>query len=150
MPRERVYESNAERQAAYRARLAERQELAESGQLVARLAELERTLVAADRRAERAEQRAAKAERQAATARDRYADLLATRPTRIANAPGWAKDRVEGQLAAALDRVAELEATVAELRARLPVTETAPPARTPGLNRAARRAAERDACRHRH
>jgi hypothetical protein len=52
MPRERLYNSNAERQAAYRDRLAERQDLAESGQLVARLAELETTLAAAVRRAE--------------------------------------------------------------------------------------------------
>jgi hypothetical protein len=52
MPRERLYNSNAERQAAYRERLAERQDLAESGQLVARLAELETTLAAAVRRAE--------------------------------------------------------------------------------------------------
>lgn len=146
MPRERIYESNAERQAAYRARIADRQTLAESGQLTRRLAELERALAAADRRADRAEQKAAKAERQAAAARDRYADLLATRPHRLGGAPGWAKDRVEDrQLSAPLDRVAELEATVAELRARLATSSaSAGTSTSPGLNRAQRRAAERD------
>jgi uncharacterized protein YceH (UPF0502 family) len=145
MPRERMYTSNADRQAAYRARLAERQALAESGQLTGRLAELEAALAAANRRADRAEQKAATAERQAAIARDRYADLLASRPNRLAGAPRWAKDRVEGQLAAALDHIAELEATVAELRARLPASSTSTgTSATPGLNRAARRAAERD------
>jgi uncharacterized protein involved in exopolysaccharide biosynthesis len=94
-----MYSSNAERQAAYRDRLNQRQALAESGQLVARLVELETALAAANRRAEVAEARAVRAERDATTARDRYAELLATRPARVAGAPGWAKNRMADQLA---------------------------------------------------
>jgi uncharacterized protein YceH (UPF0502 family) len=95
--------------------------------------------------------RAARAEREAATARDRYAELLATRPARLAGVPGWAKGRLRDQLAATLERVATLEATVARLRRRLAPTDTVPdtPAAS-GLNRAARRAAERDRRRHGH
>src|SRR5580658_2044536 len=80
MPRQRAYASNAERQAAYRARLAERARLAGSGQLIARFAELEAAHAAAVRRAEAAEARAARAEHDATVARDRDADLLASRP----------------------------------------------------------------------
>jgi GMP synthase PP-ATPase subunit len=139
MPRERLYDSNADRQAAYRARLAERHALAGTGQLIGRLTELEAALAAANRRADAAEQKTVRAERQAAAARDRYAELLAARPT------GVARYRVDDRLAAALQRVAELEATVAELRQRLAVAEAArSPASAPSLNRAARRAAERD------
>jgi len=124
-----MYSSNAERQAAYRTRVAERAELAGTGKLTGRLSQPETALAAAVRRADQAEARAA---------RDRYAELLATRPARLAGAPGWAKSRVEGQLAAAFERVTELEATVAELRARL-ATTSGDASPTPGLNRAARR-----------
>jgi hypothetical protein len=121
MARVREHASNAQRQAAYRPVSLRRQALADSGGLVARLAE-----------------------RDAAVARDRYADLLAARPGRVAGAPGWAKGRVEGQLVAALERVATLEATVVELRARLAASTSAATSATPGLNRAA----ERDRRRH--
>jgi hypothetical protein len=146
MPRERMYSSNAERQAAYRDRLAARLALAESGQLVARLTELETVLAAAVRRAERAEARAARAERDAATARDRYAELLAARPLPSRRRPGLAKSRVQDQLSAALERVAELEATDAELRAGATtgISASTSDAATSGMNRAARRAAEGD------
>jgi hypothetical protein len=61
MPRQRLYDSNAERQAAYRARLAHRQ----AGDLDAgRVAELETALAAATSRALAAEDRAAVAEGQ--------------------------------------------------------------------------------------
>ncbi len=145
MPRPRLYASNAERQAAYRERLAERHALADSGQLVAHLGELEAALAAANRRAQAAEVRAARAQRQAAAARDRYTALLATRPARIAAAPGWVKDRLADQLAAAHQRVAELEATVAEMQHRAASTEPRRDvADATSRNRAARRAAERD------
>jgi hypothetical protein len=146
MPRERMYSSNAERQAAYRDRLAARLALAESGQLVARLTELETVLAAAVRRAERTEARAARAERDAATARDRYAELLATRPLPSRRRPGLAKSRVQDQLSAALERVAELEVTDAELRAGATtgISASTGDAATSGMNRAARRAAEGD------
>jgi hypothetical protein len=139
MPRERTYSSNAERQAAYRDRLAERQALAGTGQLTRRLAELEAALAAANRRADAAEQKAARAEREGVAARDRYRELLAARPT------GVARYRVDDRLAAALQRVAESEATVTELRQRLATADTtrSQPS-VPALNRAARRAAQRD------
>jgi hypothetical protein len=124
MSRERIYSSDAERQAAYRARLAERTRLAGTGQLTGRLRELETALAAATWRAEGAEERAARAEKDAAAGRRRF-------------------DR---DLATALGRVADLEATVAELRRQLTSTaaDASGPASTAGLNRAARRAAKRD------
>jgi hypothetical protein len=122
MGRERVYSSDAERQAAYRARLAERTSPAGTGQLTVRLRGLETALAAATRRAEDAEARAARAERDAAD-----------------------RDQLGRDLATALGRVADLEATVAELRRQLTSTaaDASGPASTAGLNRAARRAAER-------
>jgi hypothetical protein len=119
MGRERVYSSNAERQAAYRARLAERTRLDGAGQLTGRLAELEAALAAASRRAEAAEARAARAEHDAVCRHD-----------------------LERDLAAALGRVADLEAVVTGLRRRL-APDTTTTASPPGLNRQARRAAER-------
>lgn len=123
MGRERVYSSDAERQAAYRARLAERTSPAGTGQLTVRLRGLETALAAATRRAEDAEARAARAERDAAD-----------------------RDQLGRDLATALGRVADLEATVAELRRQLTSTaaDASGPASTAGLNRAARRAAKRD------
>jgi hypothetical protein len=70
MPRQRLYSSNAERQAAYRARLAERHAVGVDGRLVARVAELESALAAAVRRAETAATRAADTEAEARLARD--------------------------------------------------------------------------------
>lgn len=71
--------------------------------------------------------------------------MLATRPERIAGAPGWENDRLADQLAAAIQRVAELEATVVELQNRLASAETRRDGSgAPGANRAARRAADRD------
>ena len=86
MGRERVYSSNADRQAAYRARLAERRRHDAAG-----------------------------------------------------------RDQLGRDLAAALGRVADLEATVAGVHRQLAAetTATASPPGTAGLNRAARRAAER-------
>jgi hypothetical protein len=123
MSRERIYSSDAERQAAYRARLAERTSPAGTGQLTVRLRGLETALAAATRRAEDAEARAARAERDAAD-----------------------RDQLGRDLATALGRVADLEATVAELRRQLTSTaaDASGPASTAGLNRAARRAAKRD------
>jgi hypothetical protein len=119
MSRERVYSSNAERQAAYRARLAERRGLDGTGRLSGRLHQLETALADATRRAEVAEARAARAESDAVCRHD-----------------------LERDLAVALGRVADLEATLAGLNRRLApdTTTTASPV---GLNRAARRAAER-------
>lgn len=124
MSRERVYSSNAERQAAYRARLAERTRLDGTGRLTRHLPQLETALADATRRAEAAEARAARAESDAATGRH-HSDC---------------------ELAAALGRVADLEATVAELHRQLAhaTTTTASPPGTAGLNRVARRAVERD------
>jgi hypothetical protein len=123
MSRERIYSSDAERQAAYRARLAERTRPAGTGQLTARLRDLETALAATTRHAEDAEARAAQAEREVA-----------------------ARDHFGRDLTAALGRVADLETTVAELRRQLAAatTTTASAAGTTGLNRAARRAVERD------
>lgn len=145
MPRARLYASNAERQAAYRARLAQRHALVDSGGLAGRLAELETALAAANRRVDAANVRAARAERRAAAARDRYDALVASRPARIAGALGWAEDRVVDQLVAANQRIAELQATVAELQHRLASTDVRRDVSgAPGSNRASRRAAERD------
>jgi hypothetical protein len=123
MGRERVYSSNADRQAAYRARLAQRTRLDGSGQLTRRLRELETALADATRRAEVAEARAARTAHDAATGRHRF----------------------DCDLATALGRVADLEATVAGLRRQLAeaTTTTASPPGSAGLNRAARWAAER-------
>jgi hypothetical protein len=121
MGRVRVYSSNAERQAAYRARLAERRSRDGTGRLTARLRQLETALADAIRRADVAEIRAARAES------DARRDL-------------------EDDLAVALGRVADLEATVAELRRRLAqdTTTAASPSGSAERDRAARRAAERD------
>jgi hypothetical protein len=115
-----VYSSNADRQAAYRARLAERTRLSQSGRIAGRLQELETATADAMRRAEAAEARAAQAERDASD-----------------------RDQLARGLGAALGCVAEMEATVAGLHRQLAAatTTTVSP---PGLNRAARRAAERD------
>ncbi|MGH9076523.1 MAG: hypothetical protein ACRDY0_03565 [Acidimicrobiales bacterium] len=78
MPRQRLYSSNAERQAAYRARLARRQAGDLDAGLVAKVTELETTLAAATRRAETAERRAAKAEADAAVAREQLTALKLT------------------------------------------------------------------------
>lgn len=64
MPRERLYASNAERQAAYRARLTQRQAAASDRRLAAKVAELDKQLAAAIARAETAEKRAVTAEGQ--------------------------------------------------------------------------------------
>jgi len=64
MARERLYATNAERQAAYRARLTRRQQDAADSRLVARVAELEQQLAAARQQADTAHQRAAAAEGQ--------------------------------------------------------------------------------------
>jgi hypothetical protein len=142
MPRERMYSSNAERQAAYRARIADRHALAASGQLVARVAELEAALAAMTRRAQVAEQRAGRAEAQTAELRDRKPERSETPVARPARTPAGPKGRDQVRLLAALQRIAELESTIADLQAQL--AAVTPPARTPGTNRAARRAAERD------
>lgn len=142
MPRERLYSSNAERQAAYRDRLAARQALAGSGQLVARVRDLEAALAAMTRRAQVAEQRAGRAEAQTADLRDRSNARdgnAAGRPTRTPPPP---KSGDQVRLFAALQRIAELESTIDDLQAQL--AAVTPLARTPGTNRAARRAAERD------
>ena len=122
MGRERVYSSNADRQAAYRARLAERRRPDGTGRLTGRIREIGTALAAATSRAEVAEARTARAERDAAD-----------------------RDQLGRDLAVALGRVADLEATVAGLRRQLAAatTATASPPGPAGLKRAARRAAER-------
>ena len=70
MPRQRLYDSNAERQSAYRARLADRQAGDLDAGLAARVTELETALAAATRRADTAEARATHAEAEARIARD--------------------------------------------------------------------------------
>jgi len=117
MSLERVYSSNAERRAAYRARLAERRGLDGTGRLTGRLAELEAALADATRRAEAAEARAARAEHDAGCGHD-----------------------LERDLAVALGRVADLEVTVAELRRQLAhaTSATASPPGTAGCSTAQR------------
>lgn len=70
MPPQRLYSSNAERQSAYRARLAQRQAADLDAVLVARVAELEAALEAAITRAETAEVSAIRAEQEANAARE--------------------------------------------------------------------------------
>lgn len=67
MPRDRLYTSNADRQAAYRARLAEQRTLAGTDAVVARLRSLDAALADAERRTEAAETRAATAEQRRQT-----------------------------------------------------------------------------------
>lgn len=64
MPRQRLYATNAERQAAYRERTAGRHAAASDSCLAARVAQLEKQLAATAARAETAEQRAVAAEGQ--------------------------------------------------------------------------------------
>jgi len=126
MGRVRVYSSNAERQAAYRARLAEPRRPDGTGQLTRRLAQLETALADATRRAEAAEAHAARAEHDTACRRD-----------------------LERDLAIALGRVADLEAplspdcTAGSLRTRPPRPvrqgSTAQHAGWPSANRGAAR-----------
>jgi hypothetical protein len=78
MPRQRLYTSNAERQAAYRARLADRQAIGVDGRLAARVAELETALAAATARAETAEARAIAAEGEAIAARQQFTAFKVT------------------------------------------------------------------------
>ena len=120
MPRHRLYTSNAERQAAYRARLADRQSGGVDGRLVARVAELETALAAARLRAETAEARAIAAEGEAHIARHQLTAFKLT--------------------IAALQHRLEETTPPAE-------PEPEPAAK---LNRQARRQAERDARRGRH
>lgn len=146
MPRQRLYGSNAERQAAYRARLAERQRLAGTGDVTARVGQLERTLADAERRALAAEVRASHAERQLSAhvgnephGRNRIPASPRTRPAASAGDE-------RRQLLEALQRVEVLEAVVADLRRRL--AEPAAPTPIPTspaavMNRAARRRAQR-------
>jgi hypothetical protein len=70
MPRQRLFSSNAERQAAYRARLAQRQSDGVAPGLVAQVAQLETALAAAVARAETAEARAVHAEQEANMTRE--------------------------------------------------------------------------------
>jgi hypothetical protein len=144
MPRQRMYSSNAERQAAYRARLAARQALADSGQLVARVAELEAALAAMTRRAQTAEQQAARAEAQNDELRDPNTAAAVSVAGRPARTPAGPKGRDQVRLFAAMQRIAELETTIDDLHRQLEAATPAPAAKTTGLNRAARRAAERD------
>ena len=97
--------------------------LAAAGGVVARLDRLEGVLAAARRRAS-AEATASTAERQAATARDRFVSFLAARPAHVAGARGWAKDLLDNDLSAALERIAVIEATIAQLRPLLAATAT--------------------------
>jgi hypothetical protein len=141
MPRERIYSSNAERQAAYRARVAEHHALAGSGQLVSRVRELEAALAAMTRRAENAEQRAVRAEAQVGEFRDRSNTRDRNAAARPDRTPPGPKGRDQVRLLAAMQRIAELEATIDGLHQQL-AAAAAPKAAGP--NRAARRAAERD------
>lgn len=141
MPRQRMYSSNAERQAAYRARLTQRQALAGSGQLVARVADLEAALAAMTRRAQTAEKRAEKAERQTIELRDANTAKDRTPAARPARTPAQPKGRDQVRLMAAMQRIAELETAIADLHQQLAASPATP---SKGPNRAARRAAERD------
>lgn len=78
MPRQRLYTSNAERQSAYRARLAQRQATGADADLAARVTELETALAAAVVRAETAETRAVHAEAEANVAREQVTALKLT------------------------------------------------------------------------
>jgi hypothetical protein len=118
MPRQRLYPSNADRQAAYRARLASRQADATKSTLAARVEELEASLLAMTARAQTADRRAAEAEDQAAIA---------------------------------FEQVKALKITIAALQHRPEAAASGTePAPSKGLNREARRQAERDARRRRH
>jgi hypothetical protein len=94
MPRQHLYPSNADRQAAYRARLASRQADATKSTLAARVGELEASLLAMTARAQTADRRAAEAESQAAIALEQVKALKITvavlqhRPEATASDPG--------------------------------------------------------------
>lgn len=141
MPRQRLYSSNAERQAAYRGRVALRTEALATQGAVERIKQLEAELARAERRAIRAEAGAKAADAQAAMLAKRLATLGPPRP---------------GPLGASADveslrrRINSLEALVVELEEELEEAHRVQragdrPAASAGstLNRAARRAAER-------
>ena len=134
MPQERRYDSNAQRQAAYRARLAERRALAGTDAAVEQLRELEAFLADAQRRAAAAEARVKQAEER-------------QRASKIESGV---------RLQQALDRIADLKVVVAELHGRLAAAEPRNPGEpaqplamgasmsSTGRNRAERRRAERN------
>ena len=78
MPRRRLYPSNADRQAAYRARLAMRQANPREDALGARVKELEAALLVMTAQARTADRRAAAAENQALVALEQVKALKIT------------------------------------------------------------------------
>ena len=130
LARERVYASNAERQGAYRARLADRQRALATDGALETIHKLEAALAKAERRAAKTEERARAAEVEAQLALSR---LNAGGPR-----PAAARST---NVEILRERIRRLEAIVTNQAAELERRRSARPA--PGPNRAERRAAER-------
>jgi DNA repair exonuclease SbcCD ATPase subunit len=121
LPRDRLYASNAERQAAYRARLGDRRRLAGTDAAVSRLQQLEKAVTDAQRAKDVADARAERAQQRSQAA--------------------------EAALHGARRRLDALEATVADLTRQLAAARPQPtqlPNTVDGPNRAARRRADRE------
>ncbi len=131
LARERVYASNAERQAAYRVRLATRQQALATDGALETIHKLEAALAKAERRAGKAEERARAAQVEAKLALSR---LNAGGPR-----PGAARST---NVEVLRERIRRLEAVVADQAAELERRRSVRPA--PGPNRAERRAAAKE------
>ena len=116
MPQARRYNSNAERQAAYRARLADRRALAGTDAAVKRLRDLEDAFADAERRAAAAEARADRADE-----RRRQSD--AARREAETHRHAEPQVTVDARLHMALERIADLGVLIDELSQRLAVAE---------------------------
>jgi hypothetical protein len=148
IPQARLYSSNAERQAAYRARLTDRLALAGTNEAVKRIRELEEALANAQRQAAAAEARADHAD-----ARRRRAETRQETASRRHAGPS--QTEVDALLRVARERIAELEVVVGELSRRLAAAERRSPSEPSGQiapgsstlpagpNRAERRRSER-------
>ncbi|MHB1446868.1 MAG: hypothetical protein ACYCTI_03770 [Acidimicrobiales bacterium] len=130
MARERVYASNAERQGAYRARLAARQRALATDGALETIHKLEVALAKAERRAAKAEERARAAEVEA--------QLVLSR-LNVGGRPAAARST---NVEILREQIRRLEAMVTNQAAELERRRSARPA--PGPNRAERRAAAKE------
>jgi len=131
LARERVYASNAERQGAYRARLAARQRALATDGALETIHKLEVALAKAERRATKAEERARAAEVEAQLALSRL-NVGDPRPAAARST----------NVEILRERIRRLEAIVTNQAAELERRRSARPA--PGPNRAERRAAAKE------
>ena len=132
LARERVYASNAERQGAYRARLADRQRALAADGALETIHKLEVVLAKAERRAAKAEERARAAEVEAQLALSRL-NVGGPRPAAARST----------NVEILRERIRRLEAMVTDQAAELERWRSFRPAAVP--NRAERRAAAKEA-----